>query len=81
MKVGVFFIFIVPCIITYGFFNVTNEMQLVKILLLSLLYIFRALLAHHQDLTKIVRAVYISCMFSFLKLLMMGEKCPKHVQR
>jgi len=56
-------------------------MQLVKILLLSLLYIFRALLAHHQDLTKIVRAVYISCMFSFLKLLMMGEKCPKHVQR
>jgi hypothetical protein len=34
------------------FLNVTNEMQLLKTLLLSLLYMFRALLAHHQELTK-----------------------------
>jgi len=38
--------------------NVTNEMQLLKTLLLSLLYMFRALLAHHQELTKTVRAAY-----------------------
>ena len=46
-----FFILIGPCIITYEFLNVTNEMQLLKTLLLSLLYMFRALLAHHQELT------------------------------
>ena len=40
------------------FLNVTNEMQLLKTLLSSLLYMFRALLAHHQELTKTVRAAY-----------------------
>jgi len=38
--------------------NVTNEMQLLKNLLLSLLYMFRALLAHHQELTETVGAAY-----------------------
>ena len=52
------FIFIGPCIITYEFLNVTNEMQLLETLLLSLLYMFRTLLAHHQELTKTVRAAY-----------------------
>jgi len=52
------FIFIGPCIITYEFLNVANEMQLLKSLLLSLLYMFWALLAHHQELTKTVRAAY-----------------------
>jgi hypothetical protein len=52
------YIFTGPCIITYGSLNVTNEMQLLKTLLLSLLYMFRALLAHHQELTKTVRAAY-----------------------
>jgi len=32
--------------------NVTKEMQLLKTLLLSLLYMFRALLANHQELTE-----------------------------
>jgi len=36
------FIFIGPCIITYEFLNVTNEIQLLKTLLLSLLYMFPA---------------------------------------
>jgi len=36
----------------YEFLNVTNEMQLLKTLLLSLLYMFRALLDYHQELTK-----------------------------
>ena len=45
---------LVPC----EFLNVTNEMQLLKTLLLSLLYMFRALLARHQQLTKTVRAAY-----------------------
>ena len=40
------------------FLNVTNEMQLLKTLLLSLLYMFRALLSHYQELTKTVRAAY-----------------------
>ena len=40
------------------FLNVTNEMQLLKTLLLSLLYMFRELLAHYQELTKNVRAAY-----------------------
>ena len=40
------------------FLNVTNEMQLLKTLLSSLLYMFRALLAHHQELTKTVGAAY-----------------------
>jgi len=53
-----FYIFIGPCIITHELLNVTNEMQLLKTLLLSLLYMFRALPAHHQELTKTVRAVY-----------------------
>ena len=44
------------------FLNVTNEIQLLKTLLLSLLYMFRALLAHHQELTKTVRAAYIDGM-------------------
>jgi len=44
--------------ISYEFLNVTNEMQLLKTLLLSLLYMFPALLAHHQELTKTVRAAY-----------------------
>jgi len=65
-------------------------MQLLKTLLLSLLNMFRALLAHHQELTKTVCAAYsdgmryaitISCTYSFRKLLMMGEKCPKHVEQ
>jgi hypothetical protein len=38
--------------------NVTNEMQLLKTLLLSLLYMFRALLPHHQELTETVGATY-----------------------
>ena len=38
--------------------NITNEMQLLKTLLLSLLYMFRALLAHHQELKKTVLAAY-----------------------
>jgi hypothetical protein len=38
--------------------NVTNEMQLLKTLLLSLLYTFRALLAHHKELTETVSAAY-----------------------
>jgi hypothetical protein len=38
--------------------NVTNEMQLLKTLLLSLLYTFRALLALHQELTETVSAAY-----------------------
>ena len=46
------------CISIYDFFNVTNEMHLLKTLLLSLLYMFQALLAHHQELTKTVRAAY-----------------------
>ena len=50
--------FIGPCIITCEFLNVTNKMQLLKTLLLLLLYMFRALLAHHQELTKTVRAAY-----------------------
>jgi len=33
-------------------------MQLLKTLLVSQLYMFRALLAHHQELTKTVRAAY-----------------------
>ena len=53
-----YFIFIGPCIITYEFLNVTNEMQLLKTLLLSLLYMFRALFAHHQELTETVPAAY-----------------------
>ena len=40
------------------FLNVTNEMQLLKTLLSSLLYMFRALLAHHQELTKTVHVAY-----------------------
>jgi hypothetical protein len=36
---GKSFIFIGPCIITYGFLNVTNEMQRLKTLLLSLLHV------------------------------------------
>ena len=44
-----YLMFIGPCIITYEFINVTNEMQILKTLLLSLLYMFRALLAHHQE--------------------------------
>jgi len=52
------FTFIGPCIITHEFLNVTNEMQLLKTLLLSLLYMFRALFARHQELTKTVRAAY-----------------------
>jgi len=43
----------------FEFLNVTNEMQLLKTLLLSLLYIFQALLAHHQELAKIVRADHV----------------------
>ena len=42
----------------HEFLNVTNELQFLKSLLLSLLYMFRALLAHHQELTKTVRAAY-----------------------
>ena len=42
----------------YEFLTVTNEMQLLKTLLLSLLYMFRALVAYHQELTKTVRAAY-----------------------
>jgi len=37
-------------------------MQLLKTLLLSLLYVFRALLAHHQELTETVGAAYSDCM-------------------
>ena len=33
-------------------------MQLLKSLLLSLIYMFRALLAHHQELTENVGAAY-----------------------
>jgi hypothetical protein len=33
-------------------------MQLLNTLLLSLFYMFRALFAHHQELTKTVRAAY-----------------------
>ena len=40
------------------FLNITNERQLFKTLLLSLLYMFRALFAHHQELTETVRAAY-----------------------
>jgi hypothetical protein len=40
------------------FLNMTDEMQLLKTLLLSLLYMFRALLAHHQEVTKTVTAAY-----------------------
>ena len=54
------YIFIGPCILTYEFLNVTNEMQLLETLLLSLLYMFRALLAHHQELTKTARTVFVS---------------------
>jgi len=43
---------------TYEFLNVTNEMQILKTLLLSLIYMFRALLAHHQELKKTARAAY-----------------------
>jgi len=53
-----FCILIGPCFITYEFLNVTNVMQLLKTLLLPLLYMFRALLIHHQELTKTVRAAY-----------------------
>ena len=53
-----YFIFMGPCIITYEFFNVTNEMQLLETLLLILLYMFRALFAHHQELMETVRAAY-----------------------
>ena len=42
----------------HEFLKVTNEMQRLKTLLLSLLYMFWVLLAHHQDLTKTVRAAY-----------------------
>ena len=42
------------------FLNVTNEMQLLKTLLLSLLCMFRTLLTHHQELTKIVHAAFVS---------------------
>jgi hypothetical protein len=38
--------------------NVTNKMQLLKYLLLLLLYMFRALLAHHQELMETVGAAY-----------------------
>jgi len=38
--------------------NVTNNMQLLKTLLLSLLYMFRALLAHHQEITETAGAGY-----------------------
>ena len=51
-----YFTFIGPCIITYELLNVTNERHLIKtvLLLLSLLYMFWALLAHHQELTETV---------------------------
>jgi hypothetical protein len=38
--------------------NVTNKIQLLKPLLLSLLYVFWALLAHHQEFTETVGAGY-----------------------
>jgi len=47
---------------------------------------YRAILAHHQELTKSLSTAYSDGMltgfvwhaYRFRKLLMMGEKCPKH---
>jgi len=63
------FIFIGPCIITYKFLNVTNEMQLLKTLLSSLFYMVWALLAHHQELTKTVHAAYSDGMQKLVNLI------------
>ena len=55
---------------TYEFLNVTNDMQLLKTLLLSSqLYMFRPLLAHHQELTKTVRAAYSDSMRQLVNLI------------
>jgi hypothetical protein len=51
---------------TYELLNVTDEMPLMKTLLLSLLYMFRAFLAHHQELTKTVTAAYSDGMQSII---------------
>ena len=54
----------------YGeFLNLTNEMLLLKTLLLSLLYMFRAVLAHHQELKKTVRAAYSDGMRQLVNLI------------
>ena len=58
-----------PSDIFHEFPNVTNEMQLSKTLLLSQLYMFRALLAHHQELTKTVRAAYSDSMRQLVNLI------------
>jgi len=49
--------------------NVTSEMQLLKTLLLSLLYMFHSLLAHHQELTETVGAAYSDGMRYLINLI------------
>jgi len=44
-------------------------MELLKTILLSLLYMFRAVLVHHQELKKNVRAAYSDGMRQLINLI------------